>query len=97
MTTSEPLPDVGTNTADSLRNGTAGADWPPVPQPCPWCSGPWNKVYHSGVCPRVRAIEYHPNGTVKRIEFRSPEGASPHDPHSTHAADYSAQAGGDDQ
>ena len=31
---------------------------------CGWC-GDW----HSGRCPRVRAIEYWPNGTVKRVEF----------------------------
>jgi hypothetical protein len=24
---------------------------------------------HSGICPRVKAMEYHPNGTIKRIEF----------------------------
>lgn len=33
---------------------------------CPWC-GP---VWHSGMCPRVEAIEYHQNGTIKRVEFR---------------------------
>lgn len=24
---------------------------------------------HDGVCPRVREIEYHQNGTVKRVSF----------------------------
>ncbi len=37
---------------------------------CPHCSGPFNAVYHTGACPRIKAIEYHPNGTLKRIEFR---------------------------
>ena len=23
-----------------------------------------------GICPRVKAIEYHPDGTIKRVEFR---------------------------
>lgn len=32
---------------------------------CGWCNG-----YHSGRCPKVKAIEYHPNGTVKRVEFK---------------------------
>jgi hypothetical protein len=32
---------------------------------CRWC-GRW----HGPVCPRVQAIEYHPDGTVKRVEFR---------------------------
>jgi hypothetical protein len=35
--------------------------------PCAYCNG-----YHSGTCPRIEAIEYHPNGTVKRIEFKDP-------------------------
>jgi len=28
--------------------------------------------YHTGQCPRVKAIEYHDNGAVKRIEFFEP-------------------------
>lgn len=36
---------------------------------CGWCGG-----YHSGTCPKVKAIEYHPDGTVKRVEFISDEG-----------------------
>ena len=31
---------------------------------CPYCGN-----IHDGVCPKVKAIEYHPNGTVKRVEF----------------------------
>jgi len=23
-----------------------------------------------GICPQVRSIEYHPDGTVKRVEYR---------------------------
>lgn len=33
--------------------------------------------YHTGACPRVRAIEYHPNGTVKRIEYHEPTPVQP--------------------
>jgi hypothetical protein len=36
---------------------------------CPYCTGPHNAVFHGGFCPRVRAIEYHENGTVRRVEF----------------------------
>ena len=36
---------------------------------CPHCSGPNSVVFHGGPCPRVKAIEYHPTGTVKRVEF----------------------------
>ena len=31
---------------------------------CPYCG--W---IHEGVCQRIRAIEYHPDGTIKRMEF----------------------------
>lgn len=38
---------------------------------CPYCSRGDYYVYHyGGVCPKVRAIEYHPDGTVKKVEFR---------------------------
>ena len=33
--------------------------------PCSYCGN-----HHNGACPKVKAIEYHPNGTVKRVEFR---------------------------
>jgi hypothetical protein len=32
---------------------------------CPHCG-----MVHSGHCPRVAAIEYHADGTVKRVEYR---------------------------
>jgi hypothetical protein len=31
---------------------------------CPHCG-----VGHIGTCPRIKAIEYHLDGTVKRVEF----------------------------
>ena len=37
---------------------------------CPWCSGAGQYVYHSGACPKIKAIEYHPNGLIKRVEFK---------------------------
>ena len=38
---------------------------------CPYCSNPpYDYVYHGGACPKIKAIEYHPNGTVKRIEYK---------------------------
>lgn len=36
---------------------------------CPYCSSESVQVYHTGKCPKVKAIEYHPDGTVKRVEF----------------------------
>lgn len=39
---------------------------------CPYCSSQWQQIYHGGACPKVRAIEYHPNGTIKRVEFNVP-------------------------
>lgn len=34
---------------------------------CRWCG-----VIHGPRCPEVRAIEYHEDGTVKRVEFLTP-------------------------
>jgi len=31
---------------------------------CPYCNG-----IHDGVCPRIKSIEYYPNGVIKRVEF----------------------------
>lgn len=39
---------------------------------CPYCSGPSQAVFHGGTCPLVKAIEYHPDGGVKRVEFHGP-------------------------
>jgi hypothetical protein len=48
---------------DAERSETA------LPSPtCRWC-GAW----HGPRCPTVQAIEYHPDGTVKRVEFVKPE------------------------
>lgn len=37
------------------------------PHGCPYCGLP-----HAGTCPRVKAIEYHPDGSLKRVEFHQP-------------------------
>jgi hypothetical protein len=40
---------------------------------CRWCGN-----LHGGEhCPRVRAIEFFENGTVKRVEFRDEEDEAP--------------------
>lgn len=36
---------------------------------CEHCSRPGKLVVHSGACPRVKSIEYHPSGAIKRVEF----------------------------
>jgi len=37
---------------------------------CPYCGTDTSVVYHfGGMCPRVKVIEYFPNGAVKRVEF----------------------------
>lgn len=38
----------------------------PAPS-CPHCGG-WP---HQGVCPMVQAVEYHPDGTIKRVEYKT--------------------------
>ena len=27
--------------------------------------------YHQGICSRIKAIEYYPNGMIKRVEYHS--------------------------
>lgn len=34
---------------------------------CEWCG----VIHLTSKCPQVKAIEYHPNGRVKRVEFHS--------------------------
>lgn len=31
---------------------------------CNWCGN-----YHGVKCPEVKALEFHPDGTIKRVEF----------------------------
>lgn len=38
-----------------------------MPDKCQFCG---SIILHSGVCPTVKAIEYHPDGAVKRVEFK---------------------------
>lgn len=35
--------------------------------PCGHCG-----AFHAGPCPRVKAVEYYPDGTVKRVEYHAP-------------------------
>lgn len=59
-----------TSGGNDMWTGTAPDNY------CRWCSNPPNhRVYHYGPCPRVRTIEYHPNGTVKRVEFGAEDAA----------------------
>ena len=40
---------------------------------CPYCSSEWSWTVHTGKCPKVAELEYHKNGTLKRVRFH-PEG-----------------------
>lgn len=43
---------------------------------CRWCSNlPHTYIVHYGLCPRVKAIEYYPNGSLKRVAFGAEEAA----------------------
>jgi hypothetical protein len=33
---------------------------------CRWCD-----AYHGPTCPTVKAIEFHPDGSIKRVEFKT--------------------------
>lgn len=39
---------------------------------CCWCG-----AIHGATCPRVKALEYHPDGTIKRVEFFTPNDYPP--------------------
>lgn len=41
-----------------------------TPTACPHCSGVGTLVYHSGVCPKIKSIEYNPDGSIKKIEYK---------------------------
>lgn len=49
-----------------------------IPGACGYCSSPHSAVIHGGPCPRVKAIEYHPNGAVKRVELEREGEFVPH-------------------
>ena len=38
-----------------------------IRQGCAFCG---NEMGHLGMCPKVREIEYHPNGTIKRVVMK---------------------------
>lgn len=46
-------------------SATSDATWQ---RKCSYCGQP----QHPGVCPMVKAIEYHENGNIKRVEFHGP-------------------------
>lgn len=48
----------------------SGSTVPNDQSPCGWCSGNGRTVYHQGQCPRVKSIEYHQDGTIKKVEFK---------------------------
>jgi len=41
---------------------------------CPHCSSEQQAVFHGGHCPRVKAIEYNSDGSIRRIEFHAAPG-----------------------
>jgi hypothetical protein len=41
---------------------------------CPYCG----TIPHlAGICPTIKAMEYYPDGTTKRVEFKMPADYSP--------------------
>lgn len=59
----EPLPPVWTVRYPGVDSGTLAV----TVATCAWCG-----CIHNAKCPLVKAIEYHANGTVKRVEFYDP-------------------------
>jgi hypothetical protein len=64
----------GTFTSQLARgtNMAGITDVQATPTHCGHCGG-----YHTAQCPRIKAIEYHPNGTIKRIEYHDPAPTPP--------------------
>lgn len=51
-----PMPSAYISVPTYASSGTA---------PCQHCG-----MHHQGACPRVKAIEYYSDGTVKRVEYK---------------------------
>jgi len=43
-----------------------------VTDKCQWCG-----LIHETKCPSVKSFEYHPDGTIKRVEFFAPNDYGP--------------------
>ena len=39
---------------------------------CPHCSNGNIKIAHTGICPKIKAIEYYRDGSIKRLVFKTP-------------------------
>ena len=37
---------------------------------CRYCSTHNSWTWHSGFCPKIKNIEYYPDGTIKKVELR---------------------------
>ena len=47
-----------------------------IPKTCDYCG----MIHLFTTCPRIRAIEYHENGAIKRVEFHEPRVTATGDP-----------------
>jgi hypothetical protein len=54
---------------------------------CGHCGG-----FHVGACPAVKAVDYYPDGTVRRIEYREPLWLTPSPPVDPHYQTPAQQA-----
>lgn len=52
--------------SDSTSRHVHFGEW----EPCGHCGG-----WHQGTCPRINALEYFPNGTLKRVEYHGDQAA----------------------
>lgn len=37
---------------------------------CPYCG---SGIPHDGLCPEIKAVDYYPDGTLKRVELLTPK------------------------
>lgn len=57
-------------TVSWTRDDTSTLDMRHSPGACPWCSSQYQATFHAEPCPRVKSIEFHPDGGIKQVELR---------------------------
>jgi hypothetical protein len=67
MKMKEPTAYISVPTALVFASPSLDNDMLAMPRQCGYCG-----MVHGPRCPSVKAIEFHPNGSVKRVEFFGP-------------------------
>lgn len=49
----------------TIENGFPSITAKPISGECGWCG-----MWHNGICPSVKSIEYNEDGSIRRVEFK---------------------------